>query len=511
IDGGTAVAMNVGTAAPITSLDQTILAAVVNSLTEGVHSVSVRSQDAFGNWGAAAGADLVIDKAGPVTSGVSAAPNPNNGQQPINSGTPAVRVTATLNDTASNIVAAEGFIDTEGTNSTGFVFAAADGQLDSLSEVALSDIPLATINLLPAGNHTIYVHGKDAAGNWGATSSTILLIDKTAPTVSGTAAVPNPTAGSASVTLTATANDASTAVTAAEWFTGADPGVGNGTAMTVSGTGPWSLAATLNVSSWPIGSYTLNVRARDAAGNWSALSSTVLVVSVPPVSFSTLGNTNPPGVGGAADDADLYQWNGTYSRLFDATAAGLPGSANVDAYHRVDATHFYLSFSSTTTFVPGLGNVQDEDVVYYNNGVWSVYFDGTAHGLTSSNEDIDAISIVGSVLYFSTVGNTNPPGVGGFPDDADIYSWNGSSYARVWDASTHGLSGFTDVDGVKVIDATHLYLSFNGTVTNVPGLGFEQDEDLVYYNNGVWSVYFNGTAYGLGTSGNLDIDAFDIP
>ena len=37
-----------------------------------------------------------------------------------------------------------------------------------------------------------------------------------------------------------------------------------------------------------------------------------------------------------------------------------------------------------------------------------------------------------------------------------------------------------------------------------------QDEDVVEYNNGVWSVYFNGTARGL-TPGNLDIDAFDIP
>ncbi len=43
--------------------------------------------------------------------------------------------------------------------------------------------------------------------------------------------------------------------------------------------------------------------------------------------------------------------------------------------------------------VPGLGTVQDEDVVFYNNGTWIVYFDGTAHGLTSNNLDIDAFDI----------------------------------------------------------------------------------------------------------------------
>jgi hypothetical protein len=37
--------------------------------------------------------------------------------------------------------------------------------------------------------------------------------------------------------------------------------------------------------------------------------------------------------------------------------------------------------------------VQDEDVIYYNMGVWSVYFDGTAHGLTSNNLDIDAFDV----------------------------------------------------------------------------------------------------------------------
>ena len=51
------------------------------------------------------------------------------------------------------------------------------------------------------------------------------------------------------------------------------------------------------------------------------------------------------------------------------------------------------SFSADNTAVPGLGNVQDEDVVYYDNGTWSVYFDGTARGLTSASLDIDAFDI----------------------------------------------------------------------------------------------------------------------
>jgi hypothetical protein len=37
--------------------------------------------------------------------------------------------------------------------------------------------------------------------------------------------------------------------------------------------------------------------------------------------------------------------------------------------------------------------VQDEDVLYYNGGTWSVWFDGTGKGLTNANHDLDAIDV----------------------------------------------------------------------------------------------------------------------
>ena len=234
-----------------------------------------------------------------------------------------------------------------------------------------------------------------------------------------------------------------------------------------------------------------------------------------PVVFSTLGNVNPTGVAGTADDADLYSFNGTTTtRELDVTAipaaSRLPASANIDAYDRVDATHFYASFADNTR-VPGLGVVQDEDVVYYNNGSWSVRFNGTAHGLTKAAEDIDAISVSGNTLYFSTAGNINPPGVGGSADDADIYSVNMNTfrYARAWDATTHGVPSAANVDGYVRVDATHFYLSFRPNTT-LPGLGGVQDEDVVFNDNGTWSNYFDGTAHGLSPAA-ADVDAFDIP
>ena len=196
--------------------------------------------------------------------------------------------------------------------------------------------------------------------------------------------------------------------------------------------------------------------------------------------------------------------------MIDASGAGsmlnLPGGANVDGFDRIDATHFYLSFTTNVT-IPGFGTVQDEDVVYYNAGSWSLYFDGSANGLGAG--DLDAISLVGGSLYFSLNTTLVPPGAGGSGDDADIYRWNGgSSYTRIYDASALGWSG-ANVDGFVRVDATHFYVSYSVNTT-VPGLGAVQDEDVLYYNNGVWSVYLNTTALGL-TAGNHDVDAFDLP
>ena len=153
--------------------------------------------------------------------------------------------------------------------------------------------------------------------------------------------------------------------------------------------------------------------------------------------------------------------------MFDANGGGylpLPGNANVDGLVMIDANHFYLSFSGTTTTITGFGTVEDEDVVEYNNGVWSGYFDGTAQGLTANAQDLDAINMVGNTLYFSTVGsgtNATVPGVASPYDDADIYAWDGASFSRVFDASAAGLAGNADVDGLAWIDADHFYMSFN--------------------------------------------------
>lgn len=54
------------------------------------------------------------------------------------------------------------------------------------------------------------------------------------------------------------------------------------------------------------------------------------------------------------------------------------------------ATDYYMSFAPDTTLA-GMA-VADEDVVHRVGTTWSVYFDGTAAGLTAA-QDVDAFDI----------------------------------------------------------------------------------------------------------------------
>ena len=434
-----------------------------------------------------------------------------------------------MTSTGSTVSAAEGFIDTSPAITVrGFPFVPSDGAFNSATETGYGDIPLTTINALSTGNHTIYVRGKDAVGNWGATSSTILVIDRTPPTIVSINRVDSNPAPNGSVNFLVTFSESVNGVVASN-FTIVRTGLsGTSTITSVTGTGATrTVTATTGTGTGTIGlNLTSPTGISDLAGN--AMTSTGLpfvgqvynIVPPPQPSlyFSTSGNTNPSGVGGTADDADIYFYNNpTFSRNIDVTALAnpLPTGANVDGFDRVSATQFYMSFDGNVT-VPGIaGTVADEDIVFFDGTVWSLYFDGSVNGLTGgSATDIDAISIVGAGgpgnIYFSTDNTAVPPGAGGTGDDADIYRWNGgSSYTRMVDASVVGWST-ADVDGLVWVDATHVYLSYSADTT-VPGTGAVQDEDVVRNNGGTWSVYFDGTAVGLGTSGNLDIDAFDLP
>ena len=542
---GTGTAMIINVIAPVASLDATISAATIAGLSEGPHTFFVHSKDAAGNWGALEQVSLVVDATGPVTSDVIVGPNPNNGTLAVNSGTftgedgtvpisfENVRMFATFTDATSNLTKAEGFLDAVGADGTGFVFKAVDGVFDEPVERAYTDIPLATVILLSEGDHTLYAHALDAAGNWGATDSTILVIDKTAPTVTGISA-PMPAAPTADPLFFSTSGNSNPPATVTFEVTFSEPVTGLTTAnfidvqtggfgandVLVTGSGDtWTVTAVTGTGGSLAMSLSSTTGITDIAGN---------AMSAAGVPFT--GDPGPVSAGftGGADDEDIYSWDGTtFTRVINASGGNVQsafdgpndlaslglGGGDVDGFDRVDDTHFYLSFDNNVT-VPGLGTVADEDVVYYNGSTWVRTFDGSAFGIAGT--DLDAITVVGAnpdgtggTLYFSTTDSDVMPGTAGPGDDADIYSFSGGTFTKLIDASAVGWST-SNVDGMTWVSATDLYLSYNVDVT-VPGPLGIQDEDVVHYDGSTWSVYFDGTAHGLGSTPNLNVDAFDIP
>lgn len=233
--------------------------------------------------------------------------------------------------------------------------------------------------------------------------------------------------------------------------------------------------------------------------------------------FSTLGSGDAgaiPGVAPPYDDAHLYRHTGLgFERVAAASGLALPDSADIDGLSVVDSDSFYVSFNNESLEIPGFATVQDEDVLLYDAGAWHQWFDGTALGLGASDgQDLDAISVVDGLLYFSTSGTRADgpvPGVAAPYDDADIYSWTGRGFQRVFDA-TGVLPAVADIDALTVIDEDTFYLSFNNTALAIAGFQTVLDEDIVMYDAGNWSMFFEGASVGLDRSSGQDLDAVSV-
>ena len=192
----------------------------------------------------------------------------------------------------------------------------------------------------------------------------------------------------------------------------------------------------------------------------------------PPVLFYFSTNSNStllPGLDDA-DDAHIYSFNGfAFDIFFDAGLADLPNNADIDGLYVEDADTFYLSFRrSAGTNVPTIGVVQDEDILLYDAGAWSIYFDGSDVGLSDTNgENVDAFTLLpdGS-LVVSTVAGFAVPGLPGFGTDKDLIRCEGSfgpTTSCTWsiyvDGSDIGLGGGSeDIDGLAISGAD-IYLS----------------------------------------------------
>ncbi len=225
---------------------------IANLAPTTAYQMTVRARDAAGNWST-------------FSAAFTATTLPDTTPPTVPSGLAATGVTAT------------GFIlrwnaATDNVRVTGYeVFR------DGVSLGTTTSVAKTFASLAPSTRYAMTIRGRDAAGNWSELSASVpvtTLPDTTLPAVPVGLTYTNATISSFLLRWSVAKDDV--AVTAYEVFRdGVSLGTTTGTSINVTGL---ALSTT----------YAMTVRARDAAGNWSAPSSVR--------SIATLADTTPPSI-----------------------------------------------------------------------------------------------------------------------------------------------------------------------------------------------------------------------
>ncbi len=275
--------------------------------------------------------------------------------------------------------------------------------------------------------------------------------------------------------------------------------------------------------------YTVALRVTD--DDVSTLTTTTATVAPrpPAVLYVSLGSSGTVS-GLSVANEDLVSFDGSaFSLLFDGSDVGL-SSFTVDAFAVISPTEILLSFTGAGT-VGGVA-MDDSDVVKFTAtslgtntaGTFSMYFDGSDVGLTTSDEDVDAIELLpNGHLLVSTTGSVSVSGISGADEDllefspASLGANTAGSWALYFDGSDVGLTtSDEDADGVAVDASGKVYLSTTGSFS-VGGRAGADEDVFVFTPGSLGSVtsgtfasvlFFDGSLYGLGAN---DVYAIDLP
>jgi hypothetical protein len=236
------------------------------------------------------------------------------------------------------------------------------------------------------------------------------------------------------------------------------------------------------------------------------------------LSSSTNGNSG----GVAYNDEDIVAYNtatGTWSMYFDGSDVGIGGDIN--AFALMSDGTILLSIDAAAS-VGSLGTVDDSDIIRFTPtslgtntaGSFSWYFDGSDVGLSTNDEDIDAIDFApDGRLLISTIGSFSVSGASGNDEDLVAFSPTalGSTTSGTWslyfDGSDVGLnsSSSEDITGAWVDPANNqIYLTTLGSfsVTGASGDGADificTPSSLGSTTSCTFSMYWDGSAFGFG-------------
>ena len=281
-----------------------------------------------------------------------------------------------------------------------------------------------------------------------------------------------------------------------------------------------SCASPVVLSGLVDGAHSFAVAATDATGN----------TDLSPATRNWTVDTTPPPPGGGlyfafktdvsiggvtVDESDILHWDGasTYTQTFDGSDVGL-GGFKISGFDVIGPDQVLLTFVNSGT-VPGLGNVDDSDVVLFTgtlgpatSGTFTMYFDGSDVQLDQKKESIRALTLLddGSLLI-STQGSFSVSGLSG--EDKDVFRFTGvfgsstsGSFSMYLDGSDVGMSNKKEDVDALASDGTDLYFSTTGDFS--AGGVVATAEDVITFSgtfgdstSGTFGIFWDAAAHGI--------------
>ena len=468
-----------------------------------------------------------------LVSGVSTGGATISATSGLVTGVAGITVTVSTNtaptvDAGPNLISAEGaavtfaatFTDLDGSDIHTATIAWGDlspSQVGTVNETSGTGTVTGSHVYADDGNYTVTVAVSDGRGGVGE-DSTSAAVSNVPPTAS--AGGPYSGVAGSPITFTGSGSDPGADPLTFEWD------FDFGGSFQVEATG-----VTVQHTYAQAGPFTVALRVTDDLAPTMA-TTTVTVASRPPmVLYFSLGSNGTVG-GLSVANEDILAFDGnTFSLYFDGSDVGL-SSATIDAFTVISPTEILLSFVDSRSVAGIAGTVDDSDIVTFaatslganTAGTFSMYFDGSDVGLTTSDEDVDAIELLsGGHLLVSTRGRVSASGVSGAAEDllefmpTSLGPTTAGTWALYFDGGDVGLSRTSEnVDGVAVDAAGKIYLSTTGSFTVSGRTG--ADEDVFVFTPTSYgastagafgsALFFDGSVYGLGSN---DVFAIDLP
>ncbi len=234
----------------------------------------------------------------------------------------------------------------------------------------------------------------------------------------------------------------------------------------------------------------------------------------------------------AVSNEDVIAYDGsTFCLVLDGSDVGLT-AFSIDAFDVLSSTEILLSFTAPGT-IPGIAvTTDDSDIVKFTAtglgtttaGSFSMYFDASDVGLSSSGEDVDAVMLLDDGrIVISTAGRTSTGAHTAEDEDLSAFTATllGTTTAGSWemyfDGSDVGLtSSSEDIGGASEDAGGNIYLATSGNFS-VTGVSGTKEAVFVFVPSTLGAatagtyqstLFFEGSAFGLG--GNT-IAGIDIP